>query len=148
MGSRCDYPSLIGMGCINKNKNPNYSFLGNDEFYGGLGGEFTISTSSETSGTIVLRHEMGHNFANVGEEYDGGQVYRGANSDDLPLDPNGFVLSDNFFVSCLIAIFSSIKWGAWLSEPGDLKVEDSRVNFQDYPWSLVKFSKDLLIDYF
>lgn len=42
----CDFPSLIA----------------NDPYYGGLGGEFTISTKSETSGTIVLRHEMGHNF--------------------------------------------------------------------------------------
>jgi hypothetical protein len=51
----CDYPSIIG----------------NDPFYGGLGGEFVIATESETSGTIVLRHEMGHNFISVGEEYDG-----------------------------------------------------------------------------
>eukprot|EP00842_Homolaphlyctis_polyrhiza_P002779 jgi/Hompol1/3501/HPOL_006627-RA len=36
----CDYPSLIG----------------NDDFYGGLGGEFVIGTRSETTGTIVLRH--------------------------------------------------------------------------------------------
>jgi hypothetical protein len=39
----CDFPSLIG----------------NDDFYGGLGGEFTISTRSPTSGTVVLRHELG-----------------------------------------------------------------------------------------
>lgn len=37
----CDYPTIIG----------------NDPYYGGLGGEFTISTSSPTSGTVVLRHE-------------------------------------------------------------------------------------------
>ncbi len=42
----CDFPSLIG----------------NDDFYGGLGGEFVIATRSETSGTIVLRHEMGHKY--------------------------------------------------------------------------------------
>ena len=34
----CDFPSLIG----------------NDLYYGGLGGEFTISTSSDTSGTALL----------------------------------------------------------------------------------------------
>lgn len=44
--SGCDYPSLIG----------------NDNYYGGLGGEFVISTKSERTGTVVLRHEMGHNF--------------------------------------------------------------------------------------
>lgn len=49
--SGCDYPSIIG----------------NDDFYGGLGGEFVISTKSNRTGTVVLRHEMGHNFADVGE---------------------------------------------------------------------------------
>ena len=38
----CDFPALIA----------------NDPYYGGLGGEFIISTSSKTSGSIVLRHEM------------------------------------------------------------------------------------------
>eukprot|EP00479_Gromia_sphaerica_P003121 TRINITY_DN1362_c0_g1_i2.p1 TRINITY_DN1362_c0_g1~~TRINITY_DN1362_c0_g1_i2.p1 ORF type:complete len:203 (-),score=38.96 TRINITY_DN1362_c0_g1_i2:236-844(-) len=52
----CDYPTLIG----------------NDPFYGGRGGQFTVSTSSPTSGTVVLRHEFGHTMAQVGEEYDGG----------------------------------------------------------------------------
>lgn len=49
--SGCDYPSIIG----------------NDDFYGGLGGEFVISTKSARTGTVVLRHEMGHNFVDVGE---------------------------------------------------------------------------------
>jgi hypothetical protein len=53
--------------------------LANDNYYGGLGGRFAITTSSKRSGIIVLRHELGHNFGNVGEEYDGGQVYMGAN---------------------------------------------------------------------
>lgn len=42
----CDFPALIG----------------NDDYYGGLGGEFVITTKSTTSGTIALRHELGHNF--------------------------------------------------------------------------------------
>lgn len=54
--------------------------LANDNYYGGLGGEYAISTSSPRSGMVVLRHELGHNFGNVGEEYDGGYVYSGANS--------------------------------------------------------------------
>ena len=53
--------------------------LANDDFYGGLGGRYAISTRSKVSGPIVLRHELGHNFSNVGEEYDDGQVYMGAN---------------------------------------------------------------------
>jgi hypothetical protein len=54
--------------------------LANDDFYGGLGGRYAISTRSVFSGSVVLRHELGHNFGNVGEEYDGGQVYSGANN--------------------------------------------------------------------
>jgi hypothetical protein len=54
--------------------------LANDDFYGGLGGQYAISTSSVRTGLIVLRHELGHNFGNVGEEYDGGYVYSGANA--------------------------------------------------------------------
>ena len=53
--------------------------IANDKYYGGLGGRYAITTSSKESGPIVLRHELGHNFSNVGEEYDGGQVYQGAN---------------------------------------------------------------------
>ena len=37
------------------------------------GGQFVIGTKSRTTGTVVLRHEMGHNFIDVGEEYDGGE---------------------------------------------------------------------------
>lgn len=53
--------------------------MANDDFYGGLGGRYAITTRSENSGSMVLRHELGHNFGDVGEEYDGGQVYDGAN---------------------------------------------------------------------
>lgn len=62
--ARTDYPIVIA----------------NDDFYGGLGGRYAISTRSVKSGMIVLNHELGHNFGEVGEEYDGGQVYAGANS--------------------------------------------------------------------
>lgn len=55
----CDYPSIIG----------------NDDYYGGLEGEFVISTKSNRTGTVVLRHEMGHNFVYVGEEYDNGNTF-------------------------------------------------------------------------
>ena len=61
--------------------------IANDDFYGGLGGRYAITTRSLNSGSMVLRHELGHNFSNVGEEYDGGQVYSGANfssSKDVP----------------------------------------------------------------
>ena len=61
---RTDYPIVIA----------------NDDYYGGLGGRYAISTRSVRSGMIVLNHELGHNFGEVGEEYDGGSVYSGANS--------------------------------------------------------------------
>ncbi|KTD76594.1 M64 family metallopeptidase [Legionella waltersii] len=64
LAPKTDYPILIA----------------NDEFYGGLGGEYAITTRSLESGIVVLRHELGHNFGEVGEEYDGGYVYSGANS--------------------------------------------------------------------
>ncbi|KAJ3002331.1 hypothetical protein HKX48_002376, partial [Thoreauomyces humboldtii] len=92
----CDFPSLIA----------------NDDYYGGLGGEFVISTRSNTSGTVVLRHEIGHNFIVVGEEYDGGQVYSGPNSDRR---------------------LENIKWGRWLTDE-DLKEQRSVVRVQDYAW--------------
>lgn len=62
--ARTDYPIVIA----------------NDDYYGGLGGRYAISTRSIKSGMIVLNHELGHNFGEVGEEYDGGSVYSGANS--------------------------------------------------------------------
>ncbi|KAI9199331.1 IgA peptidase M64-domain-containing protein [Polychytrium aggregatum] len=93
----CDFPSLIA----------------NDEYYGGLGGEFTISTRSKTSGTVVLRHEMGHNFVNVGEEYDGGEVYSGCNA--------AHSLKD-------------LKWAHWLTETGPVHEEENDLLLQKYPW--------------
>jgi len=94
----CDFPSLIG----------------NDPYYGGLGGEFTITTQSPTSGTIVLRHEMGHNFINVGEEYDGGQVYSGEN-----YSPTNRGVD--------------VPWKAWLAAPLSA-VEQSEIRVQAYAW--------------
>lgn len=98
----CDFPTLIG----------------NSPFYGGLGGEFTISTSSETSGTIVLRHELGHNFGQVGEEYDGGSSYFGANF------ANSVANAEN-------------KWWEWLSQT-PIDVQESQLRLQDYPWYLLE----------
>lgn len=94
----CDFPSLIG----------------NDPYYGGLGGEFTISTQSPTSGTIVLRHEMGHNFVRVGEEYDGGQVYSGVNHSPLSQGTN-------------------VPWKSWLQAPLQA-VEQAEIRVQSYAW--------------
>ncbi|KAG4074996.1 hypothetical protein HA402_014575 [Bradysia odoriphaga] len=97
--SGCDYPSLIG----------------NDDYYGGLGGEFVISTKSNRTGTVVLRHEMGHNFVNVGEEYDDGSVYSGVNSaPSLPM--------------------VTTKWGHWLSHE-NVREERAIYRLLEYPWA-------------
>eukprot|EP00035_Acanthoeca_spectabilis_P006985 m.131283 g.131283 ORF g.131283 m.131283 type:complete len:618 (-) comp13748_c0_seq7:285-2138(-) len=93
----CDFPSMIG----------------NDDYYGGLGGEFVIGTRSFTTGTVVLRHEMGHNFINVGEEYDGGQVYRGVNS---------------------ASSVNNVGWTHWLSDPANVKEESADILLSEYPW--------------
>lgn len=84
--------------------------VANDDFYGGLGGRYAITTRSHNSGTMVLRHELGHNFGNVGEEYDGGQVYSGANHSSSP----------------------NVPWKHWLT--GDGKVEDAKSLTRGYPW--------------
>ncbi|KAK3811982.1 MAG: IgA peptidase M64-domain-containing protein [Benniella sp.] len=93
----CDFPSLIG----------------NDPYYGGLGGEFVISTSSNKSGTIVLRHELGHSLINIGEEYDGGDVYSGVNAERWSIH--------------------NIKWKHWLTDP-EPREEKNVLRAQDYPW--------------
>ncbi|ORY07472.1 hypothetical protein K493DRAFT_149716, partial [Basidiobolus meristosporus CBS 931.73] len=92
---QCDFPSLIG----------------NDDYYGGLGGEFVISTRSPTSGTVVLRHEMGHSFNEVGEEYDGGQVYEGVNA---------------------APSLEQITWKQWVTGP--LKEQRNVQRVQNYAW--------------
>jgi hypothetical protein len=67
---------------------------------------------------MVLRHELGHNFGSVGEEYDGGSAYFGAN-----------------FASTTSAAES--KWRAWLSEV-PIVVQDAQLRVQDYPWYLLE----------
>ncbi|MEZ4749571.1 MAG: M64 family metallopeptidase [Bdellovibrionota bacterium] len=90
----CDYPILMA----------------NDPYYGGLGGEFAITTSSPTSGTKVLRHELGHNFGKVGEEYDGGG-YFGANTSSS---------------------VSSVKWKHWTD--GNVSAEPAIARHIEWPW--------------
>ncbi|KAG4075274.1 hypothetical protein HA402_003065 [Bradysia odoriphaga] len=95
----CDYPSIIG----------------NDDYYGGLEGEFVISTKSNRTGTVVLRHEMGHNFVNVGEEYDNGSSYFGVNS-----------------ASNLANV--THKWGHWLTGQS-VREERATYRLLAYPWA-------------
>ena len=96
--------------------------VANDDFYGGLGGRYAITTRSHNSGTMVLRHELGHNFGNVGEEYDGGQVYSGANHSDS----------------------KSVPWEHWKSPDG--KVFDAQALATGYPWENLK-NGDISLDF-
>jgi hypothetical protein len=85
--------------------------LANDDYYGGLGGRWAISTSSRSSGLIVLRHELGHNFGEVGEEYDNGQVYMGANASRS----------------------ANVPWRHWV-EGSSVAVHDSQLLSGEYVW--------------
>ncbi|QRV80110.1 peptidase family M64 protein [Ceratobasidium sp. AG-Ba] len=110
LGPQCNYPLL----------------LGNDPLYGGLGGEFTISTASVLNGPLVLRHELGHSIIWIGDEYDG-SAYFGVNA-DTP------------------AYNESIKWDHWLSEPASAdntppRIERNYVPLLAYPWTMLNTTK-------
>ncbi|EJD00187.1 uncharacterized protein FOMMEDRAFT_142576 [Fomitiporia mediterranea MF3/22] len=106
MGDMCDYPIL----------------LGNDPLYGGLGGRFTVTTSSKLNGALVLRHELGHSVIGEGEEYDGGFAYHG---------PNAANLTQPF------------KWQHWLTDNTAAvpREERSVMPIQAYPWTMLNDSK-------
>jgi len=90
--------------------------IANDDYYGGLGGRYAITTRSLTSGSMVLRHELGHNFGDVGEEYDGGYVYRGANFSHSP----------------------NVNWMHWLESNEELEVHRSKFLTGAYIWKNLK----------
>lgn len=97
--------------------------LGNDGFYGGLGGTPTVITASRNNGVQVLRHELGHTLIPVGEEYDGGYAYFGVNAANAPMETSK----------------QNVPWRHWLSDgqarrTGRVRLEDSRVAIQKYPW--------------
>lgn len=69
----------------------------------------------------MLRHELGHSIIGVGEEYDGGQVYRGVNSARTP---------------------SAVTWKQWYTKPSvEPKVQRSNMPIQAYPWTLLNTTK-------
>ncbi|PIS10761.1 MAG: hypothetical protein COT73_07545, partial [Bdellovibrio sp. CG10_big_fil_rev_8_21_14_0_10_47_8] len=64
---------------------------------------------------IVLRHELGHNFGEVGEEYDNGNVYSGANSSRS----------------------SDVPWKQWVDGP--LSISEAKIISGNYVWqNLIK----------
>jgi hypothetical protein len=63
---------------------------------------------------VVLRHEMGHNFVDVGEEYDNGQVYSGVNA---------------------ARSLATVGWKSWLSGDSTPKEERAIYRLLEYPWA-------------
>ncbi|KAG0324576.1 hypothetical protein BG004_003450, partial [Podila humilis] len=77
---------------------------------------------SNKSGTVVLRHELGHSLIDVGEEYDGGQVYSGVNAERWSIQ--------------------NIKWKHWITPDNNdndkttisPREEKNILRAQDYAW--------------
>ncbi|KAF9499078.1 hypothetical protein BDN71DRAFT_1442591 [Pleurotus eryngii] len=114
LGDQCDYAIL----------------LGNDPLYGGLGGQFTVITSSLANGPLVLRHELGHSIIEVGEEYDGGFAYFGPNAADTADKP--------------------LPWVHWLTKPeanGTARPERSVMPFQVYPWTILNTTAPWVLNF-
>ncbi|KZV70411.1 hypothetical protein PENSPDRAFT_651554 [Peniophora sp. CONT] len=107
LGTKCDYPV----------------FVGNDRLYGGMNGEFVTITPSLVNGPLVLRHELGHNLIDTGEEYDGGD----------PIDYWG--------VNSAPTIKQPLPWEHWLTSPpaegSRPRVERVVMPLQDYAWTML-----------
>lgn len=123
LGSQCDYPIL----------------LANDPLYGGLGGEFTVITSSYLNGPLVLRHELGHSIIEVGEEYDGGFAYCGVNAAHESERTSGLPWKQWLTEQPLAKEAATSSNGSSLSQPPSApRVERSIMPFQSYPWTMLK----------
>ena len=122
--------------------------LAHDVYYGGLGDDIAIVSSSSVTGQIGLRHELGHNFADIGEEYDGGEDYSGANfaltrrlcreGEGPRTVPVGGGVVRN--------VWPCISWGKWLSVPmlpgGDV-VDEEKASLLLALWPWYKFNENV-----
>ncbi|KAH6911531.1 IgA peptidase M64-domain-containing protein [Coprinopsis sp. MPI-PUGE-AT-0042] len=106
--------SALGQGCDHP------VILGNDPYYGGLGGAIATVTSSSLNGPIVLRHELGHTIIGVGEEYDGGTSYFGVNS---------------------VQSTSSVTWKHWLTDASNTRAQRAVMPLQGYVWTLLNSTR-------
>jgi hypothetical protein len=85
-------------------------------------GQDRVVTASAANGAAVLRHELGHSIIGVGEEYDGGSVYRGVNSARTP---------------------TSAPWTQWYTDPAsEPKIQRSNMPIQAYPWTLLNTTQN------
>lgn len=84
-------------------------------------------TASPHNGAAVLRHELGHSIIGVGEEYDGGTVYRGVNSARTP---------------------AAATWKQWYTNPAsEPKIQRSNMPIQAYPWTMLNVSRGWAQDF-
>ncbi|KAJ3995315.1 IgA peptidase M64-domain-containing protein [Lentinula boryana] len=120
MAEQCDFPIL----------------LGNDPLYGGLGGRFTVITSSLLNGPQILRHELGHSIIPVGEEYDGGFAYFGVNAYHNTSEPVPWAhwMTDNEKIE---KSQSEPSLAVNSSSPSPTRIERNVMPMQIYPWTLL-----------
>lgn len=90
--------------------------VGNDPFYGGIASSFATTTSSHTSGAVVLRHELGHTIGSVGEEYDGGAYFGRNNSKKL----------------------DKLSWIHFATDKPNVKAEPGKLRHLSWPWKNLK----------
>lgn len=116
--------------------------IGNDGLYGGLGGEFTVITSSEVNGPLVLRHELGHTLIEEGDEYDGSEsrscfhcILSGTARMSITESWSGFAYYGAN--AAKVDNLKHIKWTKFLSDPKNVRIEDSTMPLQDYPSVLI-----------
>lgn len=90
--------------------------VGNDPYYGGIASGFSTTTSSKTSGSVVLRHELGHAIGGVGEEYDGG-AYFGRNTSRRS---------------------NKLAWIHFATEPNNIVEQPEKLRHLSWPWRNLK----------
>ena len=137
----------------------------NDEFYGGLGDRIAIISASPTSGALALRHELAHNFGDVGEEYDAGDDYSGPNFATSTRvcrpgeGPN--VMTNPDVGEPAREVWPCVSWGKWLTPvgthagppasssfapppppppppPAAVKAEEAEMSIAEYPWRSIR----------
>ncbi|TRM62161.1 IgA peptidase M64-domain-containing protein [Schizophyllum amplum] len=138
LGTQCDFPII----------------LGNSPLYGGLESRHnegaTTITNSPANGVLVLRHELGHSIPWVGEEYDGGDGYYGANTASSTREVPWAHWLVNEVGGGEVGGATDVD-GAALSPDDDAlssegersatpRVERSVMPFQAYPWTLLNTS--------
>uniref|UniRef100_A0A7S3K1J4 Uncharacterized protein n=1 Tax=Aureoumbra lagunensis TaxID=44058 RepID=A0A7S3K1J4_9STRA len=113
--------------------------LANDPYYGGLGDDIIIVTNSKSSGVLALRHELGHALGDVGEEYDAGIDYSGANfaTSPMPCPKNYKPRIEYLFDGVERTIYDCVQWlGA---DNKNLQPKNASLALAEWPWQRPPF---------